>query len=231
MSPSFGSFWSGGQNYICRGAQASSTDSVQGKSGRTLKGCLDQIRHQRVICIKEIWGGWVLAVMSSKDFKMAFIVIEKFKFSQGSLKNAALQFSDSFCLISQSNLDGFGLTMRHLDRLGKHFKMMYGKPKSIAIWQRYRRKIILAFHIFETLNPSSNFASSNPFQTRRVQWWRRRSRGGQISSSTALDVTNVGGGTRPATLSQPIFRAVRRRWRLRPWHSQGARRSRSGGEF
>ena len=35
-----------------------------------------------------------MAVMSSKDFNITFIVIEKFKFSQGSLKNAAHQTSE-----------------------------------------------------------------------------------------------------------------------------------------
>ena len=62
----------------------------------TLEGWNAQIHHQRDICIKEVWGGWVLAVMSSKDFKMAFLVIEieKFKFPQGSLKKAAHQTSE-----------------------------------------------------------------------------------------------------------------------------------------
>ena len=43
---------------------------------------------------------WLMSVMSLKDFKLDFIVIEEFKFLQGSLQNLELQFSCRFYFIS-----------------------------------------------------------------------------------------------------------------------------------
>ena len=62
------------------------------KSGLTLEGCHAQIRHLWHIFIKQVLGGRVLAVMSSKDFKLGVIGIKKIDFSQGHLKIGVRSF-------------------------------------------------------------------------------------------------------------------------------------------
>ena len=75
--------------------------------GRCFHGRHTQLCHLRDICIKEIFSPWLLSVMSSKDFKLGLIVINKFKFSQGSLKNAKHRFTERFCFIPPPNVYGF----------------------------------------------------------------------------------------------------------------------------
>ena len=65
---------------------------VTAKLGLTLEGCHTQIRHLRDICIKWIWSLWALTIMSSKDFMLAFIEIEKFNFPKAAWKLERGQF-------------------------------------------------------------------------------------------------------------------------------------------
>ena len=73
--------------------------------------------------------------MSSKDFKLGLIVIEKF--SQDSLKNAKHQFSDRFYFITFTNVNLFLVAIADFNGLGKTFKQPYRKLKYIEIWPRY----------------------------------------------------------------------------------------------
>ena len=57
--------------------------------------------------------------MSLRDFKLGLIVIEKFKFPQGSLKNAEHHFSDRFYFITFTNVNRFLVTIADLNRLKK----------------------------------------------------------------------------------------------------------------
>ena len=63
--------------------------------------------------------------MSSKDFKLASIVIETFNLTQSNLKNVAHQILDIFCFITPPILDAFQLTKNHFKGLRKSFKIMY----------------------------------------------------------------------------------------------------------
>ena len=97
-----------------------------------------------------IFSTWLLPVMSSKYFKLALILFEKFYFSQGNLKNAVHQILDTFCIITPPNLDAFKLMICHFNGFRKSFKIMYWKLKSIEIWLCDLEKHFRAFHIFRT---------------------------------------------------------------------------------
>ena len=71
--------------------------------------------------------------MSSKDFKWGLIVIKKFKFSQGNLKNAKHQFWDRFYFITFTNVNSSLVTISHFKGLRKNFQMLYEKLKCIEI--------------------------------------------------------------------------------------------------
>ena len=119
----------------------------------TLQGCHDQIRHLRDTSIKDIFCIWPLSVMSSKDFKLGLIVIEKFKFSQGSLKNVAHQVSDKFYFITFTTVNWFFVTIAYFDRLRKTFENPHCKLKSIEFWPRYGIKQFRYFLILRICDP------------------------------------------------------------------------------
>ena len=72
--------------------------------------------------------------MSLRDFKLGLIVIEKFKFPQGSLKNAEHHFSDRFYFITFTNANRFLVTIADFNGPKKTFKNPYYKLKSIKLW-------------------------------------------------------------------------------------------------
>ena len=43
------------------------------------KAAMSKLCHLRDICIKQILDPWILTIAPLKDFKLGFIVIEKFK--------------------------------------------------------------------------------------------------------------------------------------------------------
>ena len=69
---------------------------VAGKFCRSLEDCHGQIHHLRDLFIKEILDPWILNIIPSKDFKLDFILIEKFKFPHKFHKIAARSFSKYF---------------------------------------------------------------------------------------------------------------------------------------
>ena len=109
------------------------------------------LSEQEIYCIKEIFSSWLLSVMSSKDFKWGLIVIKKFKFSQGSLKNADHQFPDRFYFIPFTNVNWFLVTISHFNGLRKSFQMLCWKFKSIEIWLRNREKQFRIFSVWALL--------------------------------------------------------------------------------
>ena len=119
---------------------------LKGKCGITLEGRQAHICHRRDICIKEIWGRWVLTAMSSKDFKLAFIVIEKFKFPQGSLKKAAHQTSELWKATLTKGLIPGGYVLKVV--FGEYHML-----KSIEFWPKYQAKQFRTFLIFENAVP------------------------------------------------------------------------------
>ena len=68
----------------------------------------------------------------SKDFRLAFIVIVKFKFSQGSLKNAKHQFSNIFYFITRPNVNGLKVMLYYFKGIDEGLPISYREPKSLA---------------------------------------------------------------------------------------------------
>ena len=95
--------------------------------------------------------------MSSKDFRLAFIVIKKFKISQGSLKNTAHQVSELW----KAAMTPEGYDVLKVDFGGiENSKMKHCELNSIDIWPRYGGKTasgILFFRI--SVNANNHFAS------------------------------------------------------------------------
>ena len=140
---------------------------LKGKCGITLEGRQAHICHRRDICIKEIWGRWVLTAMSSKDFKLAFIVIEKFKFPQGSLKKAVHQTSELWKATLTKGLIPGGYVL-NVD-FGEYWDL--SKAASYAKIHRVLTEISSKtvshfFHFWECCShlPSDNNKSVSPFR-------------------------------------------------------------------
>ena len=92
---------------------------------------------------------YCLLCMSSKDFKQAFVEIEK----EGSLKNAEHQFSVRFYFITFPNVNWFLVTISHFNGLKKSFQMLYRKLKSIQNWSRNRAKHFRTLLILGLIEP------------------------------------------------------------------------------
>ena len=110
---------------------------------RAISGHCFHISHLREECIKEIFSSWLLSVMSTKDIKLALIVIEKYKFSHGSLKNAKYQFLDRFFVMTFTNVNWFMVTKAYFNGRRNTFKKAVSQAKIHRDLIKISSKIVL----------------------------------------------------------------------------------------
>ena len=91
--------------------------------------------------------------MSSKDFKLVFIVIKKLNLSPSILKNVAHHFLELWKAVLLSNVHGFMVTMASLKAHINAIKIRHHDLESIDIWLRYQAKTFSHNFHFRTSRP------------------------------------------------------------------------------